>query len=1480
MDSEISTLRARIGSLETSQRDNLALLEKKSTAYDELANELSVKHQKTVELRRQVSTLDQDLSTAKSQSSSFKIREQELQQEAEVLKTHNEWLDQELKTKSAEHSKFRKERNARIAELQQQNEDASTTVESLRRTEQTLRARVEDLNEKAQEHLSQLHTLREENSRNEENFRAEISTANRLSELLKESLDTERARHQDLSEQLEDSKQSAAEEIGRIGAEIESEHQDRLAAERKVAELEVQVERLEADALNIGRIPDLVGTPNSRPNGSAFNTPQHGSPARSPMPGVRGGLSYTQLVSDYHISKNELDAERRRNERLSDTLDQIVRDMEIRQPEIDALQADHARLEADVVRMTDVLEKSGKERDQARKDSRKFEREIAGLTREGELLRQQLRDVSSQVKILLMEVNAKNEGLDDFTPEQRAALEALAKGDLDGEGAAPVSDTYRFISEHLTTFRRIDDLEDQNIKLRRVARELGERMEGEEARQAQTQAAQNQEELEDLRSKFDKAKEEIAILTTQSQSYMRERDMFRRMVSHRGQLPPGVDIASMFGESVNGSQPPATPTKPGVQTMSPSSKEMKDLTKAIKELQSQYDDYRHEAGQHQTMLKQQADTLSKLNSELRNDISKKTNEATLATDRYDMLHGNYSMLKSENQELQKRCQNMSERVSKQEIRTQQVAEDLVEAKGVAESLRNETANLKAEKEFWKIVEKRLNEEIRGLSADRDRLNDSYATLQNILNEREHTDGETRRRMQTQLESLETELQLVKKRLADEIEENKRETLRREYDVQQSQSKIEDFMTHLAKAREELVAAQTTRDHLQARTDELSIELRNAQERLEVLQPRTTPQRTHEAQNQNDTGAGINREQELSLEISDLKRDLELAQKELEDQKGQVDQYKAISQSSEEELQSLNETYDQYRQETDRIVEERSNETKQLEETIENLRSEIRSIHAELLNAQGLNSEHNQQMHTQNAKFETDISQLKDAVERAQSAAQYHQEDLKKQAEIAQQAQQNYDNELLKHAEATKSLQTARSELGDLRLEALELRTAVDSAQSQLGQNEESWNEAKERYERELTEIRARKDDIANQNKILHTQLDNLNKHVNEMRSERTSEMGGREALAGTVEDDSETQNLQLIKYMRQEKDIVDTQFLRSTQESKRLRQQLDHTQNQLDEVRIKLAQEQRTKENDERQALNHNKLMETLQELNLYRESNSALRLEKSQIQNLLDEKLKSIEGFQAQMLPLQAKLSELEEAREMQDAELKLAIEARDRFEKRYLDVLNRSNAIDPADLETAKQKVSELQTEREQLLKSNSEMQEKIDGFPATLTHELKEVNDRHQESRAKLIEQSKTKARDQNAKIRDRDAALNSMGLEKSELERQLQVFKTDLEQANAAKDKATIALEQQLVTKESVSSGTQVEGQSMEIDDGEITSTAQIDEIRQQLENANKKVEAEVLRASELQDQVVTAESRVAQLQSEIVSCPKWFLPIGG
>lgn len=546
-DAEVSTLKSRVSSLEAANRDTLAVLDSKSTAYDKLAEELSSQQQKAQSLRRRVSELEQNLQSANSAASSTRFREQSLQQELDLLKRNNEWFEAELKTKNSDHLKFRRDKSARITELQQLNEQYISEAESLRRSETALRNRLDEQIQKFEDTLTTIQELREEAVQAADAFRVELDSAGRLAELQKTSADTAKQRAQELSIVLEEAKEEAAEEIGRIRAEVETEHNDKVAAEQRINELELTIDQLQSELEVIKAQPK---TP-QRINGHGTMTPSRpGTPSGvfSPISVSRakGNLSMTQLFSEYKNVERELINEKRHAEQLSKSLEEMVENLEKMQPEIDELRTDHGRLQSEMVEISTLRDAATKERDSAIRESRKLQGQVEQLRKERDVFQQQVRDGSSQIKILLMEQHLRETG-QQLSQQEIEDLQRAAVGDE--SGLAAMSDTGRIISENLTTFKSIVELQEQNVRIHSMLRQLGERMEISEAHERDPFRQQEHEELQALRARVSTYKDELQNMATQSKSYIKERDMFRNMLVRRGQLPAQVE-AGAFAQSM------------------------------------------------------------------------------------------------------------------------------------------------------------------------------------------------------------------------------------------------------------------------------------------------------------------------------------------------------------------------------------------------------------------------------------------------------------------------------------------------------------------------------------------------------------------------------------------------------------------------------------------------------------------------------------------------------------------------------------------------------------------------------------------------------------------------------------------------------------------------------------------------------------------------------------------------------------------
>lgn len=1363
-ETEFSSLKLRISTLESEKRESLALLESKSAAHDKLAEELSLQHKKTIELRRELSTTEQKLQAANSAAASARFREQSLQQEVDLTKKNNEWFEVELKTKTAEHTKFRKEKSARIAELQRENEEAANTIDTLRRSENTLKSRLDETEQRYEESLATISQLKETAIQTEETFRIELETASRLAKLQESSANSAKQRAQECQLALENAKNEAAEEIARLRVEMETEHADKEAAETRVSELEATIAQLESQGLR-----NRSASPARSLNGAGPTTPMRpgtpGSTFSPRMSRAKGNLTFTQMYTEYDKMRTQLSAEQKTNQELRSTLDEILQELESTKPEIDDLRNDHKRLEDAVMDLSGLLETSAKERDHAIKESRKWQGKVEGLTREGDILRQQLRDLSAEVKVLVLEVAIAKQG-EDYDREE---LEKIARDEIE-ESAAELSPTGLFISRNLVTFKDLHELQEQNLTLRRMLRELGDKMEGEEARAKDAIHQQEVEELKELRIRVQTYRDEIANLVAQSKSYVKERDTFRSLLTHRRQTVGGD---TSFSQSV----PPGTAPPGAFESQMKDGTDYGDL---LRKLQAHYDTFREETLADHASLRQQVNELSRKNSELMSEISRSSSQLAAASQRAELLQNNFDMLKNENSGLQNRYSTMLETSSKQELRTQQAAEDLVEAKGLVESLQRENSNLKAEKDLWKSIEKRLIDDIESLRNERGRLDSLNANLQTILNEREHAESDSRRRLQSSVEALESELQSTKRKLSDETESAKQAALRRDYEQEQSQKRINDLVTSLGAVREELVATKTTRDHLQSRVDELTVELKSAEERLQVVQSRpsiaaapTAPSiPTEEA----EEGSGLTREQELLMEISELKRDLDLAKNELAHAKEQVEEYRAISQSTEERMEAEADTHAQYREETDRLIEEKDKKIQDLESRIEEISAELSTTNIEISKLRDEQGEATRHLEEQKASLESEMTRLKEDNDRHVAAARCHQDDLMVQAEISQNLQKNYEAELIKHAEAAKNVQVVRAEANQLKLDMAELRTQAETYKKDLAQKEASWAEQRARYEGELSELQKRREEVNHQNSVLHSQLENITGQIASLQRDRSGVHEGDEQEGDQTAPDLEGLQ-EVIKYLRREKEIVEVQYHLSTQEAKRLRQQFDYTQAQLDETRLKLEQQRRAAADSEHHALSHNKLMETLNELNLFRESSVTLRNQVKETEAALAEKSARVDELTQQIEPLETKIRELEGIVEAKDGELQLLQADRDHYQKRVQNILQKYDRVDPQEMEALNEKLATLQKERDEAISARDSLEsEAAEKLQAAVQAAEQAGETRLSDLRQRLADQFKARSRDLSAKIQ-------ALKQEKDVLQSELDATKAELESAKA-------------------------------------------------------------------------------------------------
>ena len=887
-DDQISSFQSKLDRLLEEKRQASETLERKNNEYRELRNDYEALLQKNQQSRKSIAELENESSKLRSEQMSAQLRTQHLTNEVESLNRSNQWLDDQLTSKSEELKNFRSDKLKQITSLQIELDSVQGNYNATLVSYETLKEKYADLQKSHDTTLVKVSELQSEKAVIEDGFRIEMTSQKRLGELWEKAGKDAKQRIKDLEQVLEKERQQGMDDLAKASTEIEREKVRANKLEQQLQRLEVDLEGSLVEApmsgSSAGSTSALPLTPINRGIKASAGMAVFSPSAQIISDLRKDGKSLVQLYAEFQETKLRLQKERYKNESLRSEMDQILGEMESRAPEILHEREENGRLQVELAELSVQLENSVNEVSELKAKLSVSEINMRDAERENGLMTRQINDLSRQVQHLLIQLQMLSDSEPPLSPTEHAQLQRLLNGE---------SDTDRLISQRLVLFKNIIELQQQNEQLLKITRELGQRMENEEN--------ETKRKLENLESAaVQEAKEAILILQddlrklqTQQDSLKRERDMFRRMLSNKvessdEQVTNGIDHRPVISE----------------QYAQKLLKQNEETAAVLREVNKNYEDLKSESADTVKSLNDHVSTLNVARGQLQINLSKVQSQLELSNERYKNLNDNLQLLKSENGELKKLNQSLQETLSKQDVRTQQVAEEVIDAKSLAESMRNESLNLKAEKTLWKSIEARLVKENSDLLEERGRLNGVILSLQTMESEREAIDSEHKRKLYAQVESLENQVTSLQKRLDAESDEVKRLSVRKDHEASEYQKRIDHIQSELVSNIESLSTIRSDRDKLERRTKELEGHLKLAEEKL-VFYQTNRPKGEQEP-----------KEVKMAEDISSLQKELEMTKKDFRTAQDHIREMTDVASAAEEALESMNLTHDEYKESMD------------------------------------------------------------------------------------------------------------------------------------------------------------------------------------------------------------------------------------------------------------------------------------------------------------------------------------------------------------------------------------------------------------------------------------------------------------------------------------------------------------------------------------------------------------------------------------
>lgn len=470
--------------------------------------------------------------------------------------------------------------------------------------------------------------------------------------------------------------------------------------------------------------------------------------------------------------------------------------------------------------------------------------------------------------------------------------------------------------------------------------------------------------------------------------------------------------------------------------------------------------------------------------------------------------------------------------------------------------------------------------------------------------------------------------------------------------------------------------------------------------------------------------------DLQSELRQVKIELEASKSELAVAREQADVFKTISQASEDRLAEMNSTYDLYKNEMENKITELENTIERLEGDKSEIQSRLTKLGETLTETQEKMDGQVDEFNSAKALYEKQIQKLKESEESAVKSAAAMKVDLDRQIQQAQDGQANYEREVVLHSASLQSLTNLKAANAELIQERDEATLTLQASVDKLSALQLSFDSVKGKLEQDIVDLENRIEDLKTQNNLLHSQFEQLSISKTHFAVETEQVEEGQEPPLKAISDLGE-----VIKFLRREKEIVETKLQISIQENERSRMQLEQFQKSLDESRALLDEERKKSQDNLGSERKHNELLEKIEQTNLLRESNITLRsqLESSQKKiDVLDQKLKSaeilIEPLRGMLLNYFSNLiglgqvSQLEIEVEARKAEEKALLEDNARWKGRAQQILEKYERIDPVEHENLKSTVATLTLQKaeleSQLLAASSGNQDKINEHEKAVT------------------------------------------------------------------------------------------------------------------------------------------------------------------